>query len=79
MIAQDAAASRSVPLELAKYSVKIACERPDVLGRSLTQWDCIEIARQLMRVAVVAKISAQTVLQILLNHRLKPWRQKIWL
>ena len=61
------------------YVVKIACERPDDLGRSLSQWDCTEIARQLVRDGVVTSISAETVRQILLHHRLKPWRQKMWL
>lgn len=59
--------------------VKIACERPDDLGRSLSQWDCQEIARQLVRDEAVPSISAETVRQILLHHRLKPWRQKMWL
>jgi transposase len=59
--------------------VKIACERPDDVGRSLSQWDCTEIARQLVRGGVVESISAETVRQILLHHRLKPWRQKMWL
>ena len=35
------------------HVVKIACERPDELGRSLSQWDCTEIARQLVRDGVV--------------------------
>ena len=61
------------------YVVKIACERPDELGRSLSQWDCTEIARQLVRDGVVSSISAATVRRILLSHRLKPWRQKTWL
>jgi hypothetical protein len=61
------------------YVVKIACERPDDAGRSLSQWDCTEIARQLVRDGVVPSISAATVRQILLHHRLKPWRQKTWL
>jgi transposase len=61
------------------HVVKIACERPDDLGRSLSQWDCAEIARQLVRDGVVAAISAATVRQILQHHRLKPWRQKMWL
>jgi transposase len=64
---------------VAIYVVKLACERPDDLGRSLSQWDCAEIARQLERDGVVASISAETVRQILLHHRLKPWRQKTWL
>jgi transposase len=61
------------------HVVKIACERPDDAGRSLSQWDCTEIARQLVRDGVVAAISAATVRQILRHHRLKPWRQKMWL
>ena len=61
------------------YVVKIACERPDELARSLSQWDCTEIARQLVRDGVVPSISAETVHRILLSHRLKPWRQKMWL
>src|SRR3954453_11672142 len=61
------------------HGVKIACERPDELGRSLSQWDCTEIARQLVRDGVVASISAETVRRILMSHRLKPWRQKMWL
>src|SRR5215469_12965517 len=78
-IAPGAAASRSFPPEVAMYVVKIACERPDELGRSLSQWDCTEIARQLVRDGVVESISAETVRRILLSHRLKPWRQKMWL
>jgi DNA-binding Lrp family transcriptional regulator len=61
------------------HVVKIACERPDDVGRSLSQWDCTEIARQLERDGLVTRISAETVRQILLHHRLKPWRQKMWL
>jgi transposase len=61
------------------YVVKIACERPDNVGRSLSQWDCTEIARQLVRDGVVESISPETVRQILLHNRLKPWRQKMWL
>src|SRR5512144_2085008 len=79
VIVPAAAASRSFPPEVAMYVVKIACERPDDVGRSLSQWDCTEIARQLVRDGVVTSISAETVRQILLHHRLKPWRQKMWL
>jgi hypothetical protein len=61
------------------HVVKIACERPDDARRSLSQWDCAEIARQLVRHGVVESISAETVRPILLHHRLKPWRQTMWL
>src|SRR3954452_11803987 len=61
------------------HVVKIACERPADVGRSLSQWDCTEIARQLKNDGVVTSISPETVRQVLLHHRLKPWRQKMWL
>jgi transposase len=57
----------------------MACERPDKLGRSLSQWDCRELADQLVRDGVVTSISPDTVRRILENHQLKPWRQHLWL
>jgi transposase len=73
------AASRSFPPAVALHLVKIACERPDKLGRSLSQWDCRELARQLIRDGVVTSISPDTVWRILENHQLKPWRHHLWL
>ena len=57
----------------------MACERPDNLGRSLSQWDCAELARKLVADGVVKNISPQTVQRILAHHCLKPWRQHLWL
>src|SRR3954447_3759323 len=71
-IGRDAGASPPFPPSVALHIVKIACERPDTLGRSLSQRDCAEIARQLIRDGVVATISPGTVRQTLLGHRLKP-------
>jgi transposase len=73
------AAGRFFPPEVALYVVKLACERPDVVGRSLSQWDSAELARQLVRDDVVAAISPQTVQRILEHHKLKPWRHHLWL
>ena len=56
-----------------------ACELPEQAGRSLSQWDCAELARQLVRDEVVAAISPQTVQRILAANRLKPWRSHVWL
>jgi transposase len=64
---------------VALYVVKLACERPDVVGRSLSQWDSAELARQLVRDGVVEAISPQTVQRILVHHKLKPWRHHLWL
>jgi hypothetical protein len=67
------------PPEVAIHVVRLACERPDALGRSLSQWDCTELARQLIATGIVEDISAATVRRILAAHQLKPWRQHVWL
>ncbi|MFB3893432.1 MAG: IS630 family transposase [Phycisphaerae bacterium] len=64
---------------MAIHLVKIACELPDRLGASLSQWDCMELARKLVDDGVVTSISPQTVGRILNDHRLKPWRKHLWL
>ena len=61
------------------HLVKLACERPDLCGRSLSHWDCRELARQLQEEWIVESISAQTVRRILAHHKLKPWRNHMWL
>jgi hypothetical protein len=61
------------------HVVRLACERPDTLGRSLSPWDGEELARPLMAEALVADISAATVRRMLAAHQLKPWRQHVWL
>jgi len=64
---------------VALHAVKIACERPETAGRSLSLWDCQEIARQLIAEEIVSSISDESVRQMLLSHRLKPWRYRMWL
>ncbi len=64
---------------MALYLVKVACELPDTCGRSLSQWDCTELAAELVSAGVVGSISASTVKRILVGHRLKPWRHHLWL
>jgi hypothetical protein len=59
--------------------VRLACERPDTMGRSLSQWDCAARAHQLIAEGIVEDISAATVRRILASHHLKPWRQHLWL
>ncbi len=73
------AASRSFPPEVALHLVKMACERPDDRGRSLSFWDCREMARQLVAEGVVPSISPDTVRRVLEDHHLKPWRHHLWL
>lgn len=61
------------------HVVKLACERPDGRGRSLSQWDCAELARQVSEDGLAESISPQTVRRILGHHKLKPWRHHMWL
>jgi DDE superfamily endonuclease len=72
-------ASQSFPPEVAVYLVKMACERPDKRGRSLSPWDCLALARHLEREGIVDRISAETARRILERHKLKPWRSHLWL
>jgi transposase len=65
--------------EVTMHAVKIACEMPDLRGRSLSQWDCAEIARELIRSGVVDHISSETVRRMLMSQKLKPWRCHMWL
>jgi transposase len=67
------------PPEVAIHVVRLACERPDTLGRSLSPWDCTELARQLIAAELVEDISVATVRRILASHQLKPWRHHLWL
>jgi transposase len=64
---------------VALHLVRRACELPEQAGRSLSQWDCAELARQLVRDEIVASISPQTVQRMLAADRLKPWRSHVWL
>src|SRR5215210_7631517 len=70
---------RTFPPEVALHLVRRACELPEQAGRSLSQWDCAELARQLVIDEVVAAILPQTVQRILAANRLKPWRSHVWL
>lgn len=67
------------PPEVAAHLVKLACELPDLAGRSLSLWTCAELARSLKEAKVVETISPQSVQRILGSHRLKPWRVHFWL
>lgn len=64
---------------MAIHLVRLACERPDTLGRSLSQWDCRELARQLVAEGIVADLSASTGRRMLRVHTRKPWRHHLWL
>jgi hypothetical protein len=75
-----AAVPRGVfPPAVAIHVGRLAGERPETLGRSLSQGDGRELARQLIAAGIVADISAATVRRSLASHKLKPWRHHCWL
>ncbi|MHC5824960.1 MAG: IS630 family transposase, partial [Nostoc sp.] len=53
--------------------------RPEMMERSLSQWDCTELAHQIIAAKITGSISASTVRRILNSHKLKPWRHHLWL
>ena len=78
-IVRDQVGRGRFPPEVGLHLVHRACELPEQADRSLSQWDCAELARQLIRDEVVASISPQTVQRLLAANRLKPWRSHVWL
>jgi transposase len=69
---------RFFPPVVALSVVTLACERPDVSGRSWSPWESAERARQLVRDGVVEAISPPTVQRMLAHHKLQPWRHPRW-
>src|SRR5258708_13467723 len=65
--------------EVALHIVKIACERPDQVGCSLSRWDCPELVRKLKADGVAQSISPATIRRILQSQKLKPWQHHLWL
>lgn len=74
-----AGARPAFPPTVATLLVKLACELPDDVDRSLSTWTCAELARTLKRDGVVDDISPQSVQRILASNKLKPWRVHHWL
>ena len=76
---RGAAASLFFSPLVAAHITKLACERPDLVGRSLSQWDCTELACQVVADGLVNAISPQTIRRVLNASKLKPWRHHMWL
>ena len=67
------------PPGVAIHVVRLACERPDSLGRSLSPWDGTELARELIAEGLVEEISPATGRRILASHQRQPGRQHVGL
>jgi hypothetical protein len=57
--------------------VRLAGERPDLLGRSLSPWDGAELAHQRIAEGMVIAISVPTGRRMLAAHHLTPWRHQV--
>ena len=60
----------SFPPEVALHAIKIACERPETAGKSLSTGDCQEIARKLQEDGMVPRIGRETVRTMLVAQHL---------
>lgn len=67
------------PPGVAAHLVKLACELPDQVDRSVSLWTCGQLAIKLTADGTVESISAQSVQRILDSCKLKPWRVHYWL
>ena len=75
----EAGVPRVFPPIVTTHLVKLACELPETCSRSLSTWDCSELARALVRAGVTDSISTSSVQRILASNKLRPWRVHHWL
>ncbi|MEH1845661.1 MAG: hypothetical protein V7L25_11850 [Nostoc sp.] len=79
MIANDREDPRFLSPQVALYLVKIACERADMMERSLTSVGLYRISASSHNSFHSCGIFASTVRRILNSNKLKPWRHHLWL
>ena len=65
-------APRAVPPDGPVQLGKLACERPELCGRRLSQWDCTKLARALIESRGTDSTSPSTVRRILALTRSNP-------
>jgi transposase len=59
--------------------VALACQLPATTGVPLSRWTAPELAAELRSQGLISVISPSSVLRILAEHPLKPWRYQSWL
>ena len=57
----------------------LACQLPATTGVPLSRWTAPELTAELVAQDLVSAISPSSVLRILAEHPLKPWRYQSWL
>ena len=66
------------PPEVRAEATALACNRPRQKGLPLARWSAAEIARCLVTLGIVVRISVSTVGRWLAQDRLRPWRFHNW-
>jgi transposase len=59
--------------------VALACQLPATTGVPLSRWTAPELAAELAAQGLAGPISPSSVLRILAEHPLKPWRYQSWI
>ena len=57
----------------------LACELPSESGVPLSRWSTHDIAREVVRRGIVAKISGATVWRWLSQDAIRPWQHRSWI
>ena len=58
--------------------VALACQLPAATGVPLSRWTAPELAAELTSQGLASPISSSSVLRILAEHPIKPWRYQSW-
>jgi transposase len=59
--------------------VVLACQPPAATGVPLSRWSAPELAAELVAQGLASVISPSSVLRIMAEHPIKPWRYQSWL
>lgn len=77
--AERSGAPATFSLEQILQLFALACERPDVYGRPISDWTARELAEEMINQGIVASISARHVGRLLEEASLKPHQSGYWL
>lgn len=77
--AERAGAPATFSLEQSLQLFAVACEKPEVYGRPITDWTAHELADEMVKQGIVESISARHVGRLLEEASLKPHQSGDWL
>ena len=77
--AQRSGAPATFSLEQVLQLFAIACEKPEVYERPISQWTARELADEMVKLGIVERISPRHVGRLLAEASLKPHQSGYWL